>query len=94
LYKTGENFDFKVASEVSQETCIMNELRDFYLSPSIITMIKSRRKRWEGYVVRMGEKRNKCRILGKPEGKRPLGRPRCRWVVILRWILKSWDVGW
>jgi hypothetical protein len=44
-------------------------------------MIKSRRMRWAGHVARMGEKRNVYRILGvKPEGKRPLGRPRRRWV--------------
>jgi hypothetical protein len=44
-------------------------------------MIKPRRMRWAGHVARMGEKRNACRILmGKPEGKRPLGRPRRRWV--------------
>jgi hypothetical protein len=44
-------------------------------------MIKSRRMRWAGYVARMGDKRNAYRILvGKPEGKRPLRRPRRRWV--------------
>jgi hypothetical protein len=44
-------------------------------------MIKSRRMRWAGHIVRMGEKRTASRILvGKPEGKRPLGRPRRRWV--------------
>jgi hypothetical protein len=44
-------------------------------------MIKSRRMRWAGHVARMGEKRNTCRILvGKPEGKRPIGRTRRRWV--------------
>jgi hypothetical protein len=44
-------------------------------------MIKSRRMRWAGHAARMGEKRNAYRILvGKPEGKRPLGRPRRRWV--------------
>jgi hypothetical protein len=44
-------------------------------------MIDSRRKRWAGHVARMVEKRNSYRILvGKPEGKRPLGIPRCRWV--------------
>jgi hypothetical protein len=43
----------------------------------MITMIKSKRMRWAGYVARMGEKRNAYSILvGKPEGKRPLGRPR------------------
>jgi hypothetical protein len=43
--------------------------------------MKSRRMRWTGHVARMGEKRNVYRLLvGKPEGKRPLGRPRCRWI--------------
>jgi hypothetical protein len=57
------------------------ELRDLYSSPSIIRIIKLRRMRLAGHVARMREKRNACRLLvGKPEGKRPLGRPRCRWV--------------
>jgi hypothetical protein len=57
------------------------ELHNLYSSPSIIRIIKSRRMRWEGHVTRMGEKRNVYRLLvGKPEGKRPLGRPRCRWI--------------
>jgi hypothetical protein len=44
-------------------------------------IIKLRRMRWAGHVARMGEKRNVYRLLvGKPEGKRPLGRPRCRWI--------------
>jgi hypothetical protein len=55
------------------------ELRDLYSSPSIISIIKSRRMRWAGYVARMREKRDAYRLLvGKPEGKRPLGRPRRR----------------
>jgi hypothetical protein len=55
------------------------ELRDLYSSPNIIRIIKSRRMRWAGHVARMGEKRNAYRLLmGKPEGKRPLGRPRRR----------------
>jgi hypothetical protein len=50
-----------------------------YSSPSISRIIKSRRMRWAGHVVRMGWKRNAYRLLvGKPEGKRPLGRPRRR----------------
>jgi hypothetical protein len=57
------------------------ELHNFYCSPSIIRMIKSRSMRWAGHVARMGEKRNAYRILaGNPEGKRLLGRPRCRFV--------------
>jgi hypothetical protein len=56
------------------------ELPDLYSSTSIIRIIKSRRMRWAGHVTRMGEKRNAYRFLvGKPEGKRPLGRRRRRW---------------
>jgi hypothetical protein len=52
-----------------------------YSSPSMIRMIKSRRMRWAGHVARMEPKRYAYRILvGKPEGKRPLGRPRHGWV--------------
>ena len=55
------------------------ELNDLYCSPSIVRMIKSRRMRWAGHVVRMGERRGVYRVLvGKPEGKRPLRRPRRR----------------
>jgi hypothetical protein len=55
-------------------------------------MIKPRRMRWAGHVTRMGEKRNAYRILlGKPEGKRPLGRPRRRWVDNIKMDLR--DVG-
>jgi hypothetical protein len=57
------------------------ELHNLYSTPSIIKIIKSRRMRWTGHVARMGEKRNVYRLLvGKPEGKRPLGRPRRRWI--------------
>jgi hypothetical protein len=53
------------------------ELRDLYSSPSIIRIIKSRRMRWAGHAARIGEKRIAYRLLvGKPEGKRPVGRPR------------------
>jgi hypothetical protein len=74
------------------------ELRDLYSSPSIIRIIKSRRIIWAGHVTRMGEKRNAYRLLlGKPEGKRPLGRPRRRCVDNIRMDLGEvgWgDVGW
>jgi len=56
------------------------ELNDLHCSPNIVRVIKSRRMRWEGHVARMGERRGVYRVLvGKPEGKRPLGRPRHRW---------------
>jgi hypothetical protein len=61
------------------------ELHNLYSSPNIIRMIKSRRMRWAGNIARMGTERNAYMILvGKPERKRPLGRPRRRWVAILR----------
>jgi len=57
------------------------ELNDLYCSPNIVWVIKSRRMRWAGHVARMGEERGVYRFLvRKPEGKRPLGRPRRRWV--------------
>jgi len=56
------------------------ELNDLYRSPNIVPVIKSRIIRWAGHVARMGEKRGIYRVLvGKPEGKRPFGRPRHRW---------------
>jgi len=56
------------------------ELKDLYSLPNIVRVVKSRRMRWAGYVARMGEDRGVQRVLvGKPEGKRPLGRPRRRW---------------
>jgi hypothetical protein len=69
------------------------ELRDLYSSPSMIRIIKSRRMRWAGHVVRMGEKRNAYRLLvGKPEGKRPLGRPRRRGLDNIKMDLL--EIGW
>ena len=56
------------------------ELSDLYSLPNIVRVVKSRRMRWAWHVVRMGEERGVHRVLvGKPEGKRPLGRPRLRW---------------
>jgi hypothetical protein len=74
------------------------ELHDLYSSLSINRIIKSRRMRWAGHVARMGEKRNAYRFLvGKSEGRRTLGRPRRRWVNIVRMDLVevAWgDVDW
>ena len=59
------------------------ELNDLYCSPNIVQVIKSRRMRWAGHVAHMDEERGVYRVfVGKPEGKRPLGRPRRRWVNI------------
>jgi hypothetical protein len=69
------------------------ELRNLYSSSSIIRMMKSRKMRWAGHVARMEEKRNAYRLLvGKPEGKRPLGRPRRRWLDNVR--MDIGQVGW
>jgi hypothetical protein len=69
------------------------ELHDLYSSPSIIRIIKARRMRWAGHVARIGEKRNVYRLLvGKLEGRRPLGRPRRRWLDNIRMDLV--EVGW
>jgi len=55
-------------------------LDDLYCSPNIVRVIQSRRMRWTGHVACVGEQRGTYRVLvGKPEEKRPLGRPRHRW---------------
>jgi hypothetical protein len=69
------------------------ELHNLYSSPSIIRVIKWRRMRWVGHAERMGERRNAYRILvGKPDGRRPLGRPRRGWVDSIKMDLR--EVGW
>ena len=56
------------------------ELNDLYSLPNIVRVIKSRSMKWAGHVARMGKKRRVYRVLlGKPEGKRPFGRPSHRW---------------
>jgi hypothetical protein len=70
------------------------ELHNLYSSPDIIRQIKSRRKRWAVHVARMGEERKVYKVLvGKPEGKRPLGRPRRRWEDGIRMDLREIDLG-
>jgi hypothetical protein len=69
------------------------ELHILYSSPNIIRQMKSRRMRWAGHVVRMGEERNEYKVLmGNPEGKRSLGRPRHRWENGIRMDLR--EIGW
>ena len=82
--------------EVTREwRSLHNEkLNDLYSSPNIVRVIKSRRMRWAGHVARRGEERWVYRILvGKPEGKRPLGRPRRRWVDNIRMDLQEVECG-
>ena len=71
------------------------ELNDLYTSPNIVRVIKSRRMRWARHVARMGEERGVYRALvGKPEGKRPLGRSRRRWVDNIRMDLQEVGCGY
>ena len=67
------------------------ELNNLYSSPNIVRVIKSRRMRWAGHVV--STRGGKGCVLGKLEGKRPLGRPSLDGRMILRWISRKWDVG-
>jgi hypothetical protein len=70
------------------------ELNDLYSSPNNISVIKSRRMRWVGHVTSMGKRRGPYRgLLGKLEGKSPLGNPGVDGRIILKLILKKWDVG-
>jgi len=71
------------------------ELNDLYSSHNIVRVIESRRMRWAGHVARMGEKRGVYRVLvGKPEGKSLLGRPRRRWVDNIRMYLQEVECGY
>jgi hypothetical protein len=73
------------------------ELHNVYISPNIISIIKSRRIRWAAHVASMAGMENayKC-LVGKPERKRPLGRPRRRWKDNIRIDLREigWEVDW
>jgi len=70
------------------------ELNDLHSSPYVVRVIKSRRMRWVGHVARMGEERGVYKVLvRKPEGKRLLGRPRCRWVDNIRMDLQEVGCG-
>jgi len=70
------------------------ELNDLYSSPNIFLVIKSRYMKWLGHVARMGERRGVYRVLvGKPEGRRPLGRPRHRWNVNIEMVHQEVEEG-
>jgi hypothetical protein len=68
------------------------EIHNLHFSPSIIRMIKLRRMRLVGHVARMGRRGMHRILMGKPEGKRPLRRPRCRWVDNFKMELR--EIGW
>ena len=71
------------------------ELNDLYSLPNIVRVIKWRRMRWAGHVAHMGEERGVYRVLvGKPEGRRPLGRPGRRWVDNIRMDLQEVGCGY
>jgi hypothetical protein len=71
------------------------ELHVLYSSPSIIRVIKARRMRWAGNMARMGEVRGAYILVGRPEGRRPLGRPRHRWEDNIKMGLREivWGCG-
>jgi hypothetical protein len=70
------------------------ELYALYSSPNIIRVMKSRKQRWAGHVARMGERKGAYRALvGKPEGRRPLGRPRRRWEDNIKMDLREVGCG-
>jgi hypothetical protein len=74
---TGVNIDIVF---IGNNRYLNEELSDLYSLPNIVRVVKSRRMRWVGHVARMGEGTDVHRVLvGKSEGKRPLGRPRRRW---------------
>jgi hypothetical protein len=69
------------------------ELHSLYWSRNIVRWLKSRRMKWAGHVVLMGEERKLCKVsVGKPEGKRPHGRPRRRWENGIRMVPR--ESGW
>jgi len=71
------------------------ELRELYPLPNIVRVVKSRRMIWAGHVARMGKRRGVHGVLvGKPEGKRPLGRPRRRWEDNIKINLREVGGGW
>jgi len=84
-------------NEVTGEWRRLNneELNDLYASPNIVWVIKSKRMRWAGHVARTGGERGVYRVLvGKPEGRRPLGRPWRRWVDNIRMDLQEVECGY
>jgi hypothetical protein len=97
--RVSENRDLRIFGRKSDEVTgewrklHSEELHNLYSSSNIFRQIKSRRMRWAGHVARMGEERKVYKVLaGKPEGKRPLERPRRRWEDWIRMYLR--EIGW
>jgi hypothetical protein len=87
-------FGPKREEDVSWRKLHNDELHDLYSSPNIVRVIKSRRMRWAGHVARMGEWRSAYIVLvGRPEGKRPLGRPRRTWDDNIKTDLREIEIG-
>jgi hypothetical protein len=90
--------DHKARKEETDDILVGNlkerneEFHNLYSSRCIIRMIKSRRMRWAGQVARMGAKGNAYRIVGNPEGKRPLGRSSRRWMNSIK--INLIEIGW
>jgi hypothetical protein len=73
--------------------CNNEELHNLYTSPNVVRVIKSKRIQWAVHVAWMEEMRNTCSIVvGKPEGERPLGRPKHRWENYI--VIELREVGW
>jgi hypothetical protein len=86
-------FENTVLRRISGRKLHNEELHTLYSHPNIIRQIKLRRMRWPGHVARMGKERKVYKVLvGKPEVKRPLGRPRRRWEDGIRMNLR--EIGW
>jgi hypothetical protein len=91
--------NFSIFNKYMAYVCIWRklhneELHGLYSSPSIVRVIKARRMRWAGHVAHMGEVRGAYNILvGKPEGRRPLGRPRCIWEDNIKMDLRKIGFG-
>jgi hypothetical protein len=84
-------FGYKREEDGSQRKLNNDDLHSPYSSPNVVMVIKSRRK-WAGHVARMGEERVYRALVGRSEGKRPLGRPRRRWEDNIKLDLRDrWD---
>ena len=91
------NLNYKLGNLIMGEWRRLHneELNDLYSSPNIVRAIKWRKMRWAGHVARMGEEKGVYRILvGKPEGRIPLGRPRCRCVDNIRMDVQEVGCGY